>query len=127
MPIKPENKHRYPKNWKQISERIRYGRAKNKCEQCGIQNHAYGYRTKDGTFHQVSNDSLEALAATVDGYKIIRIILTVAHLNHQPEDNREENLKALCQRCHNRHDVPHRRKTRAGRRPRDMPLFQVKQ
>jgi hypothetical protein len=31
-------------------------------------------------------------------------VLTVAHLNHDPQDNRDENLKAMCQRCHLRYD-----------------------
>ncbi len=32
------------------------------------------------------------------------VVLTVAHLNQDPTDNRDENLKALCQRCHLAHD-----------------------
>ena len=35
MPIRPENKARYPKNWPEISARIR-ARAGNKCEDCGV-------------------------------------------------------------------------------------------
>jgi len=34
-------------------------------------------------------------------------VLTVAHLNHEPLDVRDENLKALCQRCHLRYDIEH--------------------
>ncbi len=37
--------------------------------------------------------------------KIQRFTLTVAHLNHQPEDCRPENLKALCSTCHLRYDT----------------------
>lgn len=40
MPIKPENRDKYPQNWKQISEDIRFNRAKNRCEVCGIINHS---------------------------------------------------------------------------------------
>ena len=46
-----------------------------------------------------------------------KVVLTVAHLNHQPEDNRRENLRALCQKCHNRYDAPMRA---AGRRKRRL-------
>ena len=42
MPIKPENKSRYPKNWKEIRERILI-RANNRCEFCGVENHTYRY------------------------------------------------------------------------------------
>lgn len=47
-----------------------------------------------------------------------KVVLTVAHiLNDAPEDVRPQNLAALCQRCHNRHDA----KSRAnGRRLRAM-------
>lgn len=37
MPIKPENRHRYPKNWPEIRERIR-ARSGNRCEWCGVPN-----------------------------------------------------------------------------------------
>lgn len=34
-----------------------------------------------------------------------QVVLTVAHLNHQPADCRPENLMAMCQRCHLRYDM----------------------
>ncbi|AKU43496.1 hypothetical protein CPT_Sansa92 [Caulobacter phage Sansa] len=41
------------------------------------------------------------------------VVLTTAHLNHQPEDNGvpgdRPNLKSWCQRCHNTYDAPMRR------------------
>jgi 5-methylcytosine-specific restriction endonuclease McrA len=83
MPIRPENKDRYPKDWKQISLRIRE-RADNKCENCGVEN----YSIRDGS----------------------KIVLTVAHLDHQPENCSEDNLRAWCQRCHNRYDIAERRR-----------------
>lgn len=39
MPIKPENKKRYPANWKDIRKDI-LERADNKCEFCGIENYS---------------------------------------------------------------------------------------
>lgn len=38
MPIRPENRDRYPADWKQISDRIRFERARRMCEcrgECG--------------------------------------------------------------------------------------------
>lgn len=93
MPIKPENKSRYPKNWKQIRERI-LQRADNRCEFCGVENHTYRYNPKTGK----------------DAY----IVLTIAHLDHTPENCSDDNLRALCQRCHNRYDAEHRKQTRKG-------------
>ncbi|MEM9670703.1 MAG: hypothetical protein AAF950_17445 [Pseudomonadota bacterium] len=38
-------------------------------------------------------------------------MLATAHLDHDPGNNRPGNLKALCQRCHLRHDrKEHRRR-----------------
>lgn len=45
MPIRPENKHRYPANWRAIRAAI-LERAGQRCEQCGVQNH--WYRSKHG-------------------------------------------------------------------------------
>lgn len=89
MPIKPENKKLYPKNWKQIRESI-LQRANNKCEFCGVDNYAIVQR-KD---------------------KKVKIILTIAHLDHNPQNNNPENLRALCQKCHNTYDIEHRKETR---------------
>ena len=39
MPIKPENRSRYPEDWAEISKRIRFDRAQGCCEckgECGI-------------------------------------------------------------------------------------------
>jgi 5-methylcytosine-specific restriction endonuclease McrA len=37
------------------------------------------------------------------------VVLTVAHLDHQPENCDPDNLMAMCQRCHNAYDAPMRR------------------
>jgi len=84
MPISPENKKRYPSNWKEISKDIRFNRAKNKCEVCGCEN--YKPHPQTGS----------------------KVILTVAHLDHTPENCDYDNLKAMCQKCHNTYDAPHR-------------------
>lgn len=84
MPIKPENKARYPKNWKEIRAAI-LERAGHKCEKCGAEN----YKP-----HPVTRS---------------KVVLTIAHLDHTPENCSPENLKALCQRCHLAYDHQHHR------------------
>lgn len=86
MPIKPENKKRYPQNWKKIRADI-LKRANNRCEFCGIEN--YSIR---------ENGS--------------KVVLTIAHLDHTPENCDYGNLRALCQKCHNNYDKEHRAETR---------------
>jgi 5-methylcytosine-specific restriction endonuclease McrA len=108
MPIKPENKHRYPKNWKDIRASI-LDRAGHCCEFCGVRNHQRGYRNSAGVFFPVQlrgqKDVNEFEAANVK--PPFKIILTIAHLDHTPENNKPENLRALCQRCHLKYDAQH--------------------
>ncbi len=120
MPIKPENKARYPKNWPEIRERIR-ARSGDRCEWCGVKNYAIGYRKPDGAFvllgmtPEECGESCDAVA--LDGTKVIRIVLTVAHVHdHNPENCADDNLAHLCQRCHNKHDAPMRRQHAAQSR-----------
>ena len=120
MPIRKENLHRYPANWPEISARIKQ-RAKNKCEQCGLANGRLGKRDGNGRWHDALPTGTDGMRLTwprpgehawcADGVfgKIVRIVLTVAHLNHEPEDVRAENLRAWCQACHNRYDAATRR------------------
>lgn len=91
MPIRPENRSRYPKNWKQIRAFI-LERAHNRCEFCGVENYAMRFNPKTG--------------------KEVKIILTIAHLDHVPEHCDPDNLRALCQKCHNTYDAEHRKETR---------------
>ena len=43
----------------------------------------------------------------------MKVVLATARLDHDPSNNRPGNLKALCQRCHLRHDrKEHRRRAR---------------
>ena len=103
MPVKPENKHRYPKNWKQISERI-LARAGHKCEQCGVKN--YAFRNK--RTGEVSDDGTQIEAwELADGDKVTKIVLTIAHLDHVPENCSDDNLRAWCQKCHLAYDHEH--------------------
>jgi 5-methylcytosine-specific restriction endonuclease McrA len=106
MPIKAENKNRYPKNWPEIREKIRM-RANDKCETCGVVNHS---RINKLTREICLSDEEDA----------IRVVCTVAHLDHTPENCGEENLKLLCQRCHNRYDIKHRKETRLNTRMKDQ-------
>jgi hypothetical protein len=128
MPIKPENRHRYPKDWKRISSRIRNERAGNKCEQCGAPNGqliARGTGVDAGTYMvetgEVYSDSDGTYLRTMKGSdyvvdRFVRIVLTVSHTNHDPSDCRDDNLRALCQRCHLAHDREHHQREAANTR-----------
>jgi hypothetical protein len=104
VPIREENKSRYPTDWPAISQSIKK-RSGWRCEctgECGID---HGGRCEER--HRVP-------ALCFRG----RVILTVAHLDHQPESCAPENLRAMCQACHLRYDRDHHAETR--RRTRDQ-------
>jgi len=139
MPIKPENKKLYPDNWKDISKYIRFERAENKCEVCGVDNYKHIFRgiwkgdsiylDMDGYVYNASNSSLilhnsELIGVSLLSDKIIKIILTVAHLDHDPRNNDHSNLKAMCQKCHNNYDKFHRKETR--RKSKEVDSLEVK-
>lgn len=134
----PMDRSRYPDNWEDVSLAIRE-RAGWCCEWCGVENEAVGARDRFGDWH--SEAEIEGLNSDVgfslfgDFPKIIKIVLTVAHLGvekphnrpgdkHDKMDCRPENLAALCQRCHlnfdredhirHAHETRRRKKIEAG-------------
>lgn len=81
MPIRPENKDRYPADWPVIRASI-LARAGDRCEWCGVPNYTLHPRTGS------------------------HVVLTIMHLDHCPENCDPANLKAACQLCHNSYDAP---------------------
>jgi hypothetical protein len=104
MPIRPENRGRYPADWKHISHRIRFVRAAGRCECIG----ECGRGTHDGRCPNLHGQPAYGTGSTV--------VLTTAHLNHTPEDCHEDNLRAMCQGCHLHHDRDHHATTAATTR-----------
>jgi hypothetical protein len=111
----PVDMSRYPENWREISRAVRV-RAGNRCEWCGVVNGARGARDRYGRWHD--EDDIDQLNSSLgeelfggDYPRITRIILTVHHIGidkpdgtpgdkHDKLDCRDENLVALCQKCH---------------------------
>lgn len=104
MPIKKELKYLYPKNWKEIRNMI-LERANNCCEFCRVPDHTW-------------RPSLSSISPS----DAVKVILTIAHLDHDPTNNNPANLRALCQRCHNRYNAAHRsaNRSRTAALKRDM-------
>lgn len=102
MPIRPELKQFYGVEWKTVTRPRILARAKNCCEWCGISN---------GT---------EFVGR---GGKLVKVILTVMHLNHTSGDDRDDNLKASCPSCHLIYDINHHHETRATRKDEGRPLL----
>ena len=89
MPIKPENAHRYP-DWPETRARI-LERANHQCEFCDPGTHNCAPHPVTGS----------------------RVILTIAHLDPTYQALGDDDLAAMCQRCHLTYDAALHRANRA--------------
>lgn len=119
MPIRPENRDRYPADWPKVSLAVKEAAGwRCECEgECGSGMHvwwrrlaALGLEPGPRCPNEHGRPSRWNPATTV--------VLTTAHLNHTPEDCSDENLRAMCQSCHLNYDRAHHAQTRAASRDR---------
>lgn len=129
MPVKPENRALYPADWPDISLRAKES-AGWRCQHPGCTARQYavgewllqGVRANWVEHGRVGHDLPSAfqqarqMAAEIqwsrsgddpDAPKIIVIVLTVAHLDHNPANCDPNNLRAFCQRHHLGYDAQH--------------------
>lgn len=126
-PIRAEQRALYAPDWRDLSLAIRKNRAHDRCEcdgRCGreIPEHV--------PMSDLSTDLVEAGFAfrrcmasqgqpsAISGKPVV---LTVAHLDHDPTNNARSNLAAFCQACHLAYDAEHHAETRAARRATVVP------
>ena len=117
--MSPINRSAYPANWESISRRIRFERAQGRCERCGVAHGAVGARDANGLWRDKAEidallpAALGELYPTLASRKMIKIVLTCAHLNRDESSDAEMSIAAYCQRCHlayDRHDNWQRRR-----------------
>jgi hypothetical protein len=84
---------KYPKDWKRIRNAI-LDRAAYACE--GSPKYP-DCRAENRALHPVTGS---------------KVVLTIAHLDHDTNNNDFSNLRAWCQRCHNTYDAKFRRRNR---------------
>jgi hypothetical protein len=120
MPIRPENLARYPANWLTEIRPAILKRARYRCEHegCGACHRSLGYWRHDRWVQlpralHAAGVCGPCVLASAEGYelKVIRIVLTIAHLDHVPEHCDPSNLRAWCQRHHLAYDAEHHRQT----------------
>jgi hypothetical protein len=120
-PIRRSERPRYPKDWPAIRARI-LERADGRCEflcadgtRCNAPDGELVFRSRANLeeWRSANGADLGEGDPTCRG---VVIVLTIAHLNHQPEDCRDENLRAGCQLHHLRHDAAQHRQTAAWTR-----------
>ena len=88
----PMDKARYPADWKQIAFEVKAA-AGWVCQECGKQCRKPG-----------------------EPFDTHKRTLTVAHLDHTPENCEPENLCAMCAVCHLQYDAKQHAETRKKRR-----------
>jgi hypothetical protein len=128
MPIRKSQRHLYPKDWPAIRERILL-RAGNACEQCRVPNHAIicrgegsdagTYMMEDGEVRDEETGEYQyyARGSEYEG-RVIAVVLTCAHFDHDPTNNHDGNLRAWCQLHHLRHDKEQHARNAAATRAR---------
>lgn len=132
MPINYKN---YPDNWKTEIRPAILTRAFNHCEFCNIKNNRivirgfYGetevYQDDNGSIYDANTSEWIGgdYLGTVGANPFIKIVLTIAHLDHETTNNDYANLKALCQRCHNRYDREYRNNNIKAKRLLKQPTL----
>lgn len=128
MPVLPENRARYPADWPAISRAVKDA-AGWRCQgspaypDCRLPHGAIGYRDAgaSGQWVQLAStgdavDLARYQFRVGDCARVLRIVLTVGHLDHTPENCDPANLRAWCQRCHLTYDAAHHATTRAATR-----------
>jgi hypothetical protein len=121
MPIRSDLRWFYPIDWPLISRHVRFARALGRCERCGRPHKRRIDQLRDGRWYdeerRLWRDDAGQEAAWPDivdyaGVAPRQVILSAAHLDHDPQNSRAGNLAALCQRCHLAHDRPEHAKRR---------------
>lgn len=116
----PINYKDYPENWKEIRQRILL-RENNCCQFCFVPNYAIIYRPVKGAIEWLlmpEGSGADVLVDFEPKTKFTKIILTIAHLDHDKENHEvnDDRLAALCQRCHLLYDLDrHIAKRKANR------------
>ena len=108
MPIRAENRDRYPADWPEITRRIKVDRASGRCECDGRCGRPADHLDVDGRCRNRHGQPAHGTGS--------KVVLTTAHLDHVPEHCDDDNLMAACQGCHLHYDRAHHAETRATSR-----------
>lgn len=97
------NKKEYSEEWVDTIRPAILKRDNYRCSVCGVKHRSYVLVNQDGNYSIIDKGEHDEYKKY--GAKCYRIFLQVAHLNHDKENNKEENLRAMCPRCHHRYDM----------------------
>ncbi len=141
MPVRPELRHFYRgPAWRTTRARI-LRRAGKRCENCGKPDRttvltctgrgrmfwmpANGGRWRDECGKLYRHLTPPWLRYGISEPRAIKVVLAVAHVNHEAGDDRDENLRAWCAWCHLNHDKLKHKQTRCERKDLQRPLLRM--
>ena len=131
----PIDYSKYPPNWKTEIRPAVLSRANNCCERCKVPNYEVVCRGNwnGKPVYQLENGSIfcaetgeyigqsytgDVWGKTIKEQVITKIVLTVAHLDHDAENHNVslDRLRAWCQRCHLNYDKQNRQQKRKSKK-----------
>ncbi len=93
-----KNRDKYPPHWEDTIRPLILLRDKYTCQKCGVRHRKCYVFQKDGTRFEIPEDEISEWRAYGD--KAYKVHLQVAHLDQNPSNNDDDNLKAMCPKCH---------------------------
>lgn len=108
----PIDYRKYPPDWKTRIRPDILRRANNRCELCGVENGSLVWRER--VVMRFNYGPLGRGGVQMGQY--VKVVLTIAHLDHDNKNNDYSNLKALCQKCHLVLDQEQHRRNAAAKR-----------
>jgi len=97
-----KNRELYSPDWVDTIRPRILRRDQYKCRDCGATQRSIGYYDAHERFIQC--DAFMQAWALERGIKLTKVFLQVAHLDQNPANNNDENLKTYCPRHHLRFD-----------------------
>ena len=108
--------------WREVIRPRILARDGHRCKFCKVPDRTAIARAREypGKWFDFEGNMYDEQGNTVKGVhltlsecrvKIVRIILGIAHLDNNPENMADDNLAALCSRCHLKWDQRHHRQT----------------
>lgn len=108
----PVDYQQYHPKWTLI-RRLVFKRAGDRCENCFLSNYSVINRKEKNRrisaiewdmIHSAIRYSGHSMTTALKKFGFTKIVLTIAHIDQDVNNNHFTNLRALCQKCHLKHD-----------------------
>jgi hypothetical protein len=121
VPIRKELRHLYKTPEYKAARAACRERAGDRCEECGGGNRHVGYR-HEGRFVRLTLGNPFPPKELPEA-KLVLIQCGCSHVDNNPANNADDNLRWLCRGCHLAADAHFHKRTRATRKDAARPLL----